>query len=116
MGRPSFGRSRKQRGDDLFDTPPVALAPLFAHEPLLAGVMTICEPFCGKGNLVTAMRARGLTVIASDKNARGCPDSTVLDFLTMTAPPPAATCCSATVPTAWPWSASSTRSRSSSVW
>ena len=86
--RPSFGRSRAERGDDLFDTPPVALGPLFVHEPLLAGVTTLAEPFCGVGNLVMAMRARGLTVHASDKNARGCPDSTVLDFLAMTARPP----------------------------
>ena len=54
------------RGLDLFDTPPIALGPLFAHEPLLAGVTAVCEPFCGLGNLVVAMRARGLTVHASD--------------------------------------------------
>ena len=36
--RPSFGRSKSERGLDQFDTPPIALAPLFAHEPLLAGV------------------------------------------------------------------------------
>jgi len=47
--RPSFGRSRAVRGFDLFDTPPVALGPLFAHEPLLAGVTTVAELFCGKG-------------------------------------------------------------------
>ena len=86
--RPSFGRSRAVRGLDLFDTPPIALGPLFAHEPLLAGVTTVAEPFCGKGNLVIAMRARGLTVIASDICDRGCPDSTVLDFRAMTARPP----------------------------
>jgi hypothetical protein len=85
--RPSLGRSRAERGDDLFDTPPIALAPLFAHEPLLATVTAVCEPFCGVGNLVRAMRARGLIVHASDKNARGCPDSTVLDFRAMTERP-----------------------------
>ncbi len=58
--------------------------PLFAHEPLLAGVTIVCEPFCGLGNLVIAMRERGLTVHASDIVNRGCPDSTVLDFLKMT--------------------------------
>jgi hypothetical protein len=79
----SFGRSKAERGFDQFDTPPIALAPLFEHEPLLAGVESICEPFCGKGNLVIAMRARGLTVFASDIVDRGCPDSTVLDFLKM---------------------------------
>ena len=39
--RPSLGRSRAVRGLDQFDTPPVALDPLFEHEPLLAGV-TAC--------------------------------------------------------------------------
>jgi hypothetical protein len=82
--RPSFGRTRAVRGRDQFDTPPIALDPLFEHEPLLAGVSTVCEPFAGKGNLVIAMRARGLVVHASDIEDRGCPDSIVLDFLKMT--------------------------------
>ena len=81
--RPSFGRKKSERGLDLFDTPPIALEPLFAHEPLLAGVRAVCEPFCGKGNLVTAMRGRGLTARASDIQHRGCPDSITLDFLKM---------------------------------
>lgn len=51
------------------------------------GVTAVCEPFCGKGNLVLAMRARGLTVFASDIQDRGCPDSTVADFRTMTERP-----------------------------
>jgi hypothetical protein len=86
--RPSFGRSPAVRGLDLFDTPPIALEPLFEHEPLLAGVTTVAEPFCGVGNLVIAMRERGLTVHASDILDRGCPDSIVLDFLAMTIRPP----------------------------
>jgi hypothetical protein len=86
--RPSFGRPRAVRGLDQFDTPPIALAPLFEHEPLLSGLTTVCEPFCGKGNLAIAMRERGLTVFASDIVDRGCPDSTVLDFFAMTGPPP----------------------------
>jgi hypothetical protein len=86
--RPSFGRPLAVRGLDQFDTPPIALMPLFDHEPLLSGMMTVCEPFCGKGNLVTPMRERGLTVFASDIVDRGCPDSTVLDFFAMTARPP----------------------------
>jgi hypothetical protein len=88
MGRPSFGRSNAKRGLDQFDTPATALDPLFAQEPLLAGVTAVCEPFCGKGNLVVSMRARGLIVHASDIVARGCPDSSVLDFLKMTRRPP----------------------------
>ena len=75
-------------GFDLFDTPPIALEPLFEHEPLLAGMTTVAEPFCGVGNLVIAMRERGLTVHASDILDRGCPDSIVLDFLAMTIRPP----------------------------
>jgi hypothetical protein len=85
--RPSLGRSKEERGLDCFDTPPVALAPLFAHEPLLANVTTICEPFCGKRNLVGAMRQRGIVVHASDIQSRDCPDSTTLDFLAMTRRP-----------------------------
>ena len=88
-GRPSFGRSRALRRLDQFDTPPIALAPLFEHEPLLAGVTHVCEPACGKGNLVIAMREElGLTVHASDIVSRGCPDSAVLDFFEMTQRPP----------------------------
>src|SRR6476469_6714071 len=85
--RPSFGRTEAERGFDQFDTPPIALGPLFEHEPLLAGVASVCEPFCGLGNLVIAMRQRGLVVHASDIVDRGCPDSTVLDFLKMTERP-----------------------------
>ena len=79
--RPSFGRSKANRGFDQFDTPPIALDPLFAHEPLLAGAKAICEPFCGKGNLVIAMRGRGITVFASDIQDRGCPIQSRSTFL-----------------------------------
>jgi hypothetical protein len=85
--RPSFGRSPAIRGLDLFDTPPRVLEPLFEHEPLLAGVSTICEPFCGLGNLVLAMRGRGIRVHAADILDRGCPASRVRDFFEMTGRP-----------------------------
>src|SRR6516165_9760230 len=85
--RPSFGRPPAIRGLDLFDTPPCALEPLFAHEPLLAGVSSICEPFCGQGNLALAMRERGIRVHASDILDRGCPDSLICDFFEMTRRP-----------------------------
>ena len=85
--RPSFGRPKAERGLDLFDTPVIALAPLFEHEPLLSGVKSVCEPFCGKGSLVLGMRARGIRVHASDIQDRGCPNSRVLDFLAMTRRP-----------------------------
>jgi hypothetical protein len=87
-GRPSFGRSKKERGLDQFDTPPIALAPLFEHEPLLKGVTAVCEPFCGLGNLAIAMRERGLVVHASDIQDRGCPGSVTLDFRAMASRPP----------------------------
>jgi hypothetical protein len=86
--RPSFGRKKSERGLDQFGTPPIAPIPLFVHEPLLADVKASSEPFCGKGNLVIAMRQRGFVVQASDIENRGCPDSTVLDFLKMTGRPP----------------------------
>ena len=87
-GRPSFGRSRSVRGLDFFDSPPITLEPLFAHEALLVGVSSVAEPFAGRGNLVLGMRERGLKVHASDIVARGCPDCGVLDFLQMTTLPP----------------------------
>jgi hypothetical protein len=87
MARPSFGRTLTIRGLDMFDTPPIALAPLFAHEPLLAGVTCVCEPFAGKGNLVMAMRERGLVVHASDIFDRSCPHSATLDFFNMVEAP-----------------------------
>ena len=86
--RPSFGRPRAVRGLDLFDSPPIALEPLFEHEPLLSGIRTVAEPACGKGNLVIAMRARGITVHASDIMNCNCPNSTVLDFFATTSCPP----------------------------
>ena len=78
--RPSFGRTLSIRGLDMFDTPPVALAPLFVQEPLLRGVTAIAEPFAGRGNLAVAMRARGIVVHASDIFDRGCADSRTIDF------------------------------------
>jgi hypothetical protein len=60
-GRPSFGRSKEERGLDQFDTPPIALAPLFEHEPLLKGVTAVCEPFCGLGNLTIACASGALS-------------------------------------------------------
>jgi len=85
---PVFGRKKSERGLDQFDTPPPVYEMLFEHEPLLLGVTSICEPFCGLGNGVMVMRARGIKVFASDIEYRGCPDSTVQDFLAMTHRPP----------------------------
>jgi hypothetical protein len=54
---------------------------------LLIGVAETCEPCAGEGNLVYAMRARGITVHASDIIDRGCFNARVLDFFAMQAPP-----------------------------
>ena len=85
--RPSFGRTLSIRGLDMFDTPPIALAPLFVQERLLRGVTAIAEPFAGRGNLAVAMRARGIVVHASDIFDRGCADSRTIDFFDMAAAP-----------------------------
>lgn len=42
---------------------------------------TILEPSCGDGAIVAPLRAAGYKVYASDLVARGCPDSTLADFL-----------------------------------
>ena len=85
MAHPSFGRTLTVRGLDMFDTPPIALDPLFAHETLLRGVTAVCEPFAGAGNLVGAMRERGITVFASDIFPRS--HCSRLDFFDMAAAP-----------------------------
>ena len=64
-----------------------------------------------------AMRERGLTVHASDIEDRGCPDSTVLDFLDDDAAAVrAATCCCRIRPIAEAMESSSTPGRSDSAW
>ena len=84
--RPSLGRPLEERGNDEFDTPSIALNPLFAHEPLLWDVTHLDERFAGKGNLVIPMRSWGITVYASDISDRGCPNSTVQDFFQLRRP------------------------------
>ena len=80
MAHPVFGRSLAIRGFDATDTPPATMGPVFAREPLLQGVTEISEPFAGAGWLVTAMRAKGLTVHAADIFPRGCSDCATCDF------------------------------------
>ena len=48
MARPSFGRTLTIRGLDMFDTPPIAFDPLFAHEPLLRGVTSVASRFAAR--------------------------------------------------------------------
>jgi hypothetical protein len=58
--------------DDCYDTPTVAVHALMRAVRLPP---VIWEPACGKGNIVLPLRAAGHTVIATDLNNRGCPDS-----------------------------------------
>jgi hypothetical protein len=67
-----------ERGDDLYDTPRVAVEALIRHQPL---PHHIWEPACGTGNIVRVLRRHGHLVDASDLNRRGCPNSYVIDFL-----------------------------------
>lgn len=70
---PSFGRPQAVRGLDLFDTPPIALAPLFAHEPLLQGVSSVVEPFCGQGNSCSPCAAAGLSCTPATSSTAAVP-------------------------------------------
>lgn len=67
------------RGDDLYETPAVAVRSLLAHEAL---PHVIWEPACGPGSIVGVLRAAGHVVIATDLVDYGCPDSIARrDFL-----------------------------------
>lgn len=71
--------SIKDRGDDLYQTPPVAVRALLQveHVPDI-----VWEPCCGPGAIVNELRASGRTVIAHDLVPWGCPDSAAgRDFL-----------------------------------
>jgi hypothetical protein len=73
-------RNAQDEGDlNEYDTPPEALLALMGVEALPE---CIWEPACGKGNIVQALRQQGRTVIASDIQDRGCPDSFLHDFMT----------------------------------
>src|SRR5262245_4278152 len=60
------------RGDDLYETPPVAVEALMRVERL---PHRIWEPACGPGGIVGILRAAGHRVYATDLNDWGCPDS-----------------------------------------
>lgn len=67
------------RGDDLYETPPVAVEALIRVERL---PHRIWEPACGPGSIVGILRAAGHQVYATDLNGWGCPDSeSRIDFL-----------------------------------
>jgi hypothetical protein len=76
----------RQRKDDLYETPPVAVHALLAHEKL---PRVIWEPACGSGNIVKVLRAEGHQVVATDLVDYGCPDSQArIDFLLEQSAPP----------------------------
>ena len=52
-----------ERGDDLYETPPIAVEALLRHERL---PHRLWEPACGPGNIVNVLRAAGHEVIGSD--------------------------------------------------
>jgi hypothetical protein len=63
--------SLAERGDDLYGTPPVAVAALLRCERL---PLRLWEPACGHGNIVDVLRAHGHEVIGSDLIDYGRPD------------------------------------------
>jgi hypothetical protein len=77
-GNPGRG-PLKERGDDLYETPPEAVEALVKVEPL---PQNLWEPCCGSGNIVKVLRARGHQVVATDLQSLGCPGSrSGIDFL-----------------------------------
>lgn len=79
-----------ERGDDLYETPPVAVWALLQHEALPE---TVWEPACGPGSIVGVLRAAGKRVIATDLVDYGCPNSeSRRDFLFERAAPAGCGC------------------------
>lgn len=71
--------SLAERGDDLYETPPCAVRALLAVEPV---PLTVWEPACGPGAIVSVLRNSGRAVIATDLVDWGCPYSEARrDFL-----------------------------------
>lgn len=67
------------RGDDLYETPACAVHALLAVEPV---PLTVWEPACGPGAIVSILRASGRAVIATDLVDWGCEDAqSGVDFL-----------------------------------
>lgn len=76
----------KDRGADLYETPPSAVHALLKVEPI---PLTVWEPACGPGAIVSTLRDTGRAVIATDLNDWGCPDSQHgIDFLMEREAPP----------------------------
>ena len=61
-----------ERGDDLYETPAVAVKALLSVEPVPSSVW---EPACGPGAIVRELRATGRNVIATDLVDYDCDES-----------------------------------------
>lgn len=89
MNGPCTGNKRaalSMRGDDLYETPAVAIEALLRAESL---PMAIWEPACGPGSIVRSLRATGRHVVATDLVDYDCPDSqSGIDFLMERSAPP----------------------------
>jgi hypothetical protein len=71
--------SIKERGDDLYETPAVAIRALLKLECI---PLTVWEPACGPGAIVRELRDSGRAVVATDLVDYGCPQSIARrDFL-----------------------------------
>lgn len=67
------------RKDDFYASPPQAVHALLKAEII---PMTVWEPACGDGAIVSILRATGRACVATDLVDRGCPDSASgVDFL-----------------------------------
>lgn len=74
-----------ERGNDLYETPDVAVHALLRVETL---PRVIWEPACGPGRIVNVLRGAGHTVIATDLVDYGCAGSLARqDFLMLRSPP-----------------------------
>ncbi len=74
----------KERGDDLYETPPEAVRALLTHEPMPESVW---EPACGPGSIVRVLRSAGHRVYATDLVDYGLDDAEHgVDFLMERAP------------------------------
>jgi len=70
----------KDRKDDLYETPDLAVHALLRHETTLG--QHVWEPACGPGAIVRILRQAGKTVTATDLVNYDCPDSEAgVDFL-----------------------------------
>jgi hypothetical protein len=76
-GTGSKQHAHVDRGDDLYETPAVAVHALLEAEPL---PLAVWEPACGPGSIVRELEAAGKVVVATDIRDYG--QKVIRDFLT----------------------------------